>query len=263
VNKWASFDVDVDDEFHSRRNCSMIRPLSIITLAAAALGGLTLMSIAPTVALAQQTPTQNPTPAAAGNHVEGTVASLTATGFTITTRYGNQTVTVTTTPQTRYRVTNTVALTSLQTGTPVIIGGEVDSTGDTITARGINVLQKLPEARPNATAPAAQHGIVGTIATITPSLTVTGIDGKTYTVTTTPRTMVRQVEPGTSTSVTTGAFVRVTGEDASTAGTTGTVTARGVDILPVPTAGGGQGFAGRHHRNNQDATPAATGAPAI
>jgi hypothetical protein len=206
---------------------------------------LALCLCAAGAAFAQTTPAQNAP--AQGNNVQGTVASIDSTKntFVVTPRSGDST-TVQTSDKTKITKSTNVGLAGLKVGDLITVNGQVDTTALTVAARRITV-RAAAANRPAGGGQGAGAGngrsIRGSVATTTPKLTVTGEDGKTYTVNpASDNIQVLAPAPGTFSDITAGANVRVRGSaDAS-----GTVTAELVEIRPAGgrrgggAAGGGQ-----------------------
>ena len=88
----------------------------------------------------------------------------------------------------------------------VLIGGQVSADGKSVDARNIMVVPALPpvHGKPGQ----RPRFIAGTIATLTPTFTVTAQDGSVVTVNTTPKTGVEAVSTGAATDITVGTFVQ-------------------------------------------------------
>lgn len=152
-------------------------------IASAALAGGTAFG---GVAFAQNSPptTPNQAPALQGNNYQGSIASINTAQqeFVITTVFGARNVTVETTDKTHYNKETDIGLSGLQTGDRVLVMGQVNSAQGSVAAKRIQVQgpRKHPKA-PGGRAALAGRVIGGIISSTSP-LTITGDDGKTYTI---------------------------------------------------------------------------------
>jgi len=170
--------------------------------------------------------------------VRGQVTKVDATAKTITVndRRTQSDTTFSVNDSTKYLVSVPGALTDLKVGDKVRVMGPLD--GTTIDARMIQVVPEI-RANPGGNGPGGmRRGVEGTIATTTPSLTVTTADNTTDTVNTTPQTRVMTPKDGSLSDVEVGKGV--------TAVVDGSVTpavAKRVEVMP-PFRGRGPGGPG-------------------
>jgi hypothetical protein len=179
---------------------------------------------------AQQSPAAPAAHHGPANVCEGTVTNVSGSSFTIMTRNTNQSVTVNVLPKTHYTLVSKSSLSTIASGDDVLVAGKVDATNLTVEAR-IITLVKSENGKLGKRVEQSNHGIVGTVASTSPNLTVTTTGGATYTVNLSSRTEVVAHQPGTASDIASGKFVRVNyvplGSDS---GGATTVTARSIII---------------------------------
>ena len=135
-------------------------------------------------------------PAHHGNRVSGKVTAVDTATQTVTIQERNSTTTTTFTLGPEVKVTKLVRadVGDIKTTDTIQINGP--TTGSTVDAHNITVLPEAPKGPPHG------RNIIGTVVTTTPTLTVKGLDGTTYTVTTTNRTRVDTSTVGTAADIT-------------------------------------------------------------
>ena len=119
------------------------------------------------------------------------------------------------------------AASDLAVGNLVVVGGKISDDGKSVDARNIAVVTALPTSRDK---PGHRpRYIAGTIATLTPALTVTAQDNTVVTVNGSPQTRVEQITAGSAGDITAGTFV-----DARLSGPNTALVAPEVNVSPAP-----------------------------
>lgn len=218
------------------RTAITIAPVALALIFACA-GSANAQNSAPT--------TPNQAPALQGNNYQGSVASINSAQqeFVITTAFGDRNITVQTTTKTHINKQTDIGIAGLTPGDHVTVTGQVNSSAGSVAARRIQVQapKKNPKA-PSGKAALAGKVIGGTIATTSP-LTLTGDDGKTYTITPLTNSIpVVAPRPATFDDIQVGENVSVHGKPAGT----DTLTAHSVEIRL-------KGGAGLHLRRKRQA----------
>lgn len=170
--------------------------------------------------------------------VRGQVTKVDATAKTITVndRRSQSETTFAVNDATTYSVSALGALTDLKVGDKVRVMGPQN--GTTVDARMIQVLSEF-RANAGGNGPGGmRRGVEGTIATTTPSLTVTTADNTTDTVNTTPETRVMTPKAGSLSDVEVGKGVTATLDSSVTP-----AVAKRVEVMP-PFRGRGPGGPG-------------------
>jgi hypothetical protein len=223
--KLSSFATDIH-----KIPCQETKPMTL-NLRAAAIAGFSLFIVAQ-MPVNAQAPAPPPAPAtpvpAPANDVNGVVSAVDTTANTITVhdRRTDADVLVTVTGDTKFSKQANVGLAGLAAGTIVSVRSDADIAAGSTSVDGnrIAVLPKLPpmanEQNPRL--------LIGTVATTTPSLTVTTATGTIVTINTTPDTEVMATQPAALTDITVGERVMVAGKNDGT-----TLTAREVRIAPA------------------------------
>lgn len=183
------------------------------------------------------------------SRVGGAVTKVDGKTITVTDRRSQSDVSFVVNGSTKYTVSSLGTTSDLKVGQKVMVMGQQN--GSTVDARFIAV---VPEGAANRMGgfggrrgggqggpggPGGFQPVQGTIASVSPSITVTTEDKQTDTITTTDQTRVITSKAGTLSDITVGKFV-----SAQVDGSTPPV-AKQVQIRP---AGGGRGFGGGGRR---------------
>lgn len=161
--------------------------------------GLIVPAAAQTPAVPAAPATSTPIVTATNNatRVNGRVTKVdpASNSVTIQPRRGQTPTTFTVAPGARITVVTPLKVSDLASGNIIRVyaQADIDTAATTVEAQRITVLQKLAK---NGKGRLHPRWIEGTVATITPNLTLTTADGKTVTVTTTDRTRVESETKG-------------------------------------------------------------------
>ena len=190
--------------------------------------------------VAAQTPAAPTAPARPINHAGGQVTAVNGGAITVMGRRNAGPVTFTLAPNAKVHRVVFGTASDLAVGNLVVVGGKISDDGKSVDARDIAVVAALPPGS------GKQGGhpryIAGTIATITPALTVTAADNTVVTVTGSAQTRVEQITAGSAGDITPGTFVnaRLSGPDTA-------LVASEVSVSPARPRGGNN----NRNRNNR------------
>jgi hypothetical protein len=180
------------------------------------------------------------------SRVGGAVTKVDGKTITVTDRRTQSDVTFAVTGSTKYTVSALGAVSDLKVGEKVMVMGQLN--GNTVDARFIAVVPpggmggRMGGGRPGGQGgPGGFQPVQGTVATVTPSLTVTTDDKQTDTVNTTSDTRVMTSKAGSLSDITVGKFV-----SAQVDGSVNPPVAKQVQIRPA--FGGGRGGFGGGRR---------------
>ncbi len=176
----------------------------------------------------------------------GQVTAVTSTGFTFLSRRGNDTITVTTTPQTTYTDTHDAPLSSIKIGDQMTAMGPSDATAKTVQAYRIadGATPQFGAPRGGGANPFAAYMTKGTVVSTSP-LKLKDAQGDVYTVTPAGQSSnVSFTATGSAKDVAVGKYVTIRPSSAGGADVSPTATAITADTVIIsPTAP--RGFNGR------------------
>ena len=177
----------------------------------------------------------------------GQVTAVTSTGFTFLSRRGNESITVTTTPQTSYTVTHDAPMSSIKIGDQLTAMGPSDATAKTVQAFRIadGATPQMGTPRGGGANPFAAYMTTGKVVSTSP-LKLKNAQGDVYTITPAgPSSNVSFTEAGTLKSVVVGKYVTIRPSSAGGADVSPTATAITADTVIIsstaPRARGGRG----------------------